>query len=91
MLDNLEVQNMMWHFVWENNKAMSIHCNMNMIKDKYTFSQTLHLFPNFKILSAFMQDLITSQEKDNTKIRHFRRKNHSYKTLIILELVLLTQ
>lgn len=91
MLDNLEVQNMTRHFVGENNKAMSIYCNMSMIKDKYSSFQTLHLFPTFKILSVFAQDLITPQEIEDTHIRHFRRKTHSYKPLIILGIVLLTQ
>lgn len=81
MLDNLEMQNMMWRFVWENKKAMSIHCNMNRIKDKYSSFQTLRssklfsCFPSLRFLSLFVKDSVIRQEVEETKIRHFRRKN----------------
>lgn len=94
MSDNLKLQNTLSHFLWENNKVLSIYCNMNMIKDKYSSFQALSspkLFTCFPTLSAFVQDLITPQEIKDIKIRHFRRKKHNYKTLIIPGLVLLTQ
>lgn len=81
VLDNLVIQNMLWHFTWENNKAMSIHCNTNTTTDNNRSFQFLiklsalpKLISSFKILSDYMLDFITPQEIEGTKIRHFTRK-----------------
>lgn len=98
VLDNLVIQNMLWRFAWENNKSMSIHCNTNTTKDNNRSFQFLiklsalpKLFSSFKILSDYMLDFITPQETEDMKIRYFRRKKNSYKTLNILGHALLTQ
>lgn len=98
VLDNLVIQNMLWRLAWENNKSMSIHCNTNTTKDNNRSFQFLiklsalpKLFSSFKILSDYVLDFITPQETEDMKIRYFRRKKTSYKTLNILGHALLTQ